>query len=385
MIAFCSGLVGCARYQFYSKPVPYTPTQEQIAAVQAKRTEDAEIRAMAKTAPQREGSYRINTNDVLQIRVAGTPQWDLTARVAEDGSIRFPPIGVVQVLGRTERELEEEIQDKLKGAEILKQPQVTVFVSETHPRTVYLFGSIASPGEYTLEGGMRFLDLVALGGGISQGAGTSAYVIRPRENGAAPAITEVVEGYTENRITIDLEGLLIKGEMEWNIPLWPGDIVNVPAPDPGWVHVTGPGIKNPGTYPLITLLGLQGTEVSPTGVQNLVPYPLTRSSKSLRQAIDEAGGLKYEASRRILILRESEEGEREYLDVDYRKVLADSRSDVPLQTRDTVVVKYNPTRWVVGSFVRLVQEIVRVGVSLTYDLNDNSRGSSGGGNVTFIN
>ena len=378
---------GCATMHT-PPPTAEAPTVEEFTAAQRAKLEQAAMREIVRKAPEREGSYRIARNDVVEISVFAAPEWDRTARVGADGIIRVPPLGEITVLGMTERELEQYLQDQLREKQYLKQPQVTVIVTETHPSEVYLFGAVGSPGAYPLMEDVKLLELFAAGGGIGAGAGTTAYVIRYDESMTPEETVAAADaGIEENRITIDLEGLLIRGEPEWNISLWPGDVVNVPVPDPGWVHVTGPGIVNPGTYPLITFLGLQGREVSPSGAQSLVPFPLTRSSKSLRQAIDEAGGLLFEANRRVLVLRETESGERKYIHVNYKKILRDTRNDVPLQTRDTVVVNYHPVRYVIGTTIRIVQQVIRVGVSLTYDLNDDNDGgssTSGGGSVVFI-
>jgi polysaccharide export outer membrane protein len=319
------GIVGCARRPIAPPVVSPAPV---VVDPEAKAREEAEMRERLSRAPRREGSYRIGPNDLLDIRVFRNPDMNLVARADGGGVIRFPPLGEINVRGLTERQLENLLQDRLRD-KYIKDPNVTVLVSEPHPREVFVFGAVARPGLYPLVGEMRLLDLLSKAGGIT-GAGSVAYVIRyngPTTDTKAQA--DPANEPSEQRITIDLDGLLVKGERHWNIPLWPGDLVNVPVPDPGWIHVTGPGIVRPGTYPLITYLGLQGREVSPTGAQSFVPYPLTRSSKTLRQAIDEAGGLKWEANRRILIVRKGEDGKESFVWGDYKRILRDTRNDVP--------------------------------------------------------
>jgi len=359
------GVVGCARRQVSVPPI--RDIQETLDT-QAKALQEAEMRERLSRAPRREGSYRIGTNDVVNITVFRSPEYNAITRVDGKGFIRFAPLGEIEAAGLSERELERDLEGRLRD-KYVKEPHVTVFVSETHPREVYLFGAVGRPGVYPITGPMNLLDLLSRAGGVPSAGGNVAYVIRYdtattfSKEGAPP------ESYSaENRMTIDMEGLLVRGESYWNVPIWPGDLVNVPVPDPGWVHVTGYGIERPGTYPLMTFLGLQGREVSPTGVQSLVPYPLTRSSKTLRQAIDEAGGLKWEANKTIQILRVGKDGKSDFIRVSYGAILKDTRNDIPLQSRDTVIVNRSTLKYVAVVTGRRFEQIFRFNVYAYYDL-----------------
>ena len=358
---------GCKRFQ--ATTVPVIPVAATTAATtETRAVQEAEMREILGRAPRPEGSYRIGPNDIMDIRVFRNPDMNAVTRVDGNGFIRFPPLGEIEVSGLTERRLEALLEGRLRD-KYVKEPQVTVLVTELHPREVSIFGAVSRPGRYPMVGEMRLLDLLGKAGGLSGSAGSSAYVIRyDTPTTHAKEQGESGPQLAERRITIDLDGLLIRGEKFWNIPLWPGDLVNVPVPEPGWIHVTGPGVVRPGTYPLITFLGLQGREVSPTGVQNLVPYPLTRSSKSLRQAIDEAGGIKWEASKSILILRRGEDGKEQFLLGNYRKILRDPRNDIPLQTRDTVIVDRDRVRYVAAVIGRTFAQVFRFTIYSEYDL-----------------
>jgi len=375
-ICLAFGMVGCARHRALASPIP--AFQEEPQKVEAKTLQEAEVRELLSRAPRREGSYRIGPNDVIDIRVFRNPDMTLVARADGNGVIRFPPLGEIKVGGLTERQLEALLQDQLRD-KYIKDPHVTVLVTEPHPREVFIFGAVGRPGLYPFAGEMRLLDLLSKAGGITGVAGSVAYVIR--YNGPTTDTKAQAEPGLESsqqKITIDLDGLLIKGEKYWNIPLWPGDLVNIPVPEPGWIHVTGPGVVKPGTYPLITFLGLQGREVSPTGAESFVPYPLTRSSKTLRQAIDEAGGLKWEASNRILIVRKGEDGKEQFVWGNYKAILRDTRNDVPLQTRDTVVVNRVPIKYAGVLIGKVAVQVIRFTIYAEYDVfNQGARGATG--------
>jgi polysaccharide export outer membrane protein len=364
-------------------PPTISPEPKALDA-EAKAREEAEMRERLSRAPRREGSYRIGPNDVIDIRVFRNPDMNLVARADGSGLIRFPPLGEINVTGLTERQLETLLQDRLRD-KYIKDPNVTVLVSEPHPREVFVFGAVARPGLYPLVGEMRLLELLSKAGGVTGGAGTTAYVLRydgPTTGGKEGTASE--NSPAERRVTIDLDGLLIRGEKHWNIPLWPGDLVNIPVPEPGWIHVTGPGVVRPGTYALITFLGLQGREVSPTGAESFVPYPLTRSSKTLRQALDEAGGVKWEANNRIQIVRKGEDGKESFVWGNYRAILKDTRNDVPLQSRDTVIVNRVPIKYATVLIYNAAVQVIRFTIYAEYDVFNQNRGAGGGGTTTAM-
>lgn len=358
----------CSRWRAGSPAIP--PASEAAPDAEERAAFRKALEEYLRRAPKPEGSYRIGPNDVVEITVYRQPDMNTTVRVDGDGLVRFPPLGELNVGGLTERQLEALLQDKLAEKRIIKDPQVKVFVSEPHPKQIDVFGAVRSPGRYPYAADMRLMDAIAAAGGPAADAGTVAYIIRYGNSPGKPSVegNEPSGVPEEQTIAIDLDGLLVKGEGLWNVPMMPGDLVNIPVPEPGWVHVTGLGIATPGTYPLITFLGLQGREVSRSGAEGLVPYPLTRSSKTLRQAIDEAGGLKFEASTRIVVLRKHEDGRSVMFTKNYREILKDPTRDIPLQTQDTVIVNRSLPRYVVYLVASAATEIIRITIHAEYDL-----------------
>ena len=153
----------------------------------------------------------------------------------------------------------------LKGAQLLRpgQPPVTVdltraiagdaavnvslaggetlVVPEDLTGYVIVQGEVVRPGRYRLKGDMRLIDLLALAGGLTERASvTQASLTR------GPSKTE----------PLALDGLLLRQEMDRNVPLQPGDIVTIPEETNNKIYVIG-DLKSPGVFPLkgqVTLL-----------------------------------------------------------------------------------------------------------------------------------
>jgi polysaccharide export outer membrane protein len=216
---------------------------------------------------------------------------------------------------------------------------------------VAVVGAVAKPGRFSLLGERSLIDVLAEAGGLTEKAGSIAYVIRydkttsgsMRDSPTTVASSNAPPFASRARsIRIDLDGLLLRGEQHWNILLQSGDLVNVP--EAGWVHVTGPGVKKPGTY------------------------PLTRSTKTLRQILDEAGGVRFEVSRTMQLLRKSEDGSANVITLDYRSIVRDESSDVVLRAGDTIVTERTLVKGVLATIGRGLESIAHFGVYGTYSV-----------------
>jgi polysaccharide export outer membrane protein len=301
--------------------------------------------------------YHIGVHDILEINVFGYDKMNRTARVGSNGCINFPPLGEIHAAGLTERQLEAVLQDRLRG-KYLQDPHVTVFVKEARAGEVAIVGAVAKPGRYFLLGEKYLVDLLTEAGGMTEKAGNKAYVIRfrnateanpekknPTHDAASTSAANAFPldtGPVGERIDIDLDGLLLRGEPHWNIALVPGDLVNIP--EAGSVHVTGPGIKEPGTY------------------------PLTRMTKTLRQVIDEAGGLKFEATGRIAISRRDEQGRKRVIAVAYKDIVRGKREDVVLLAGDVIVLDRSAMKTPIAILGKVIDRVVRVGIGGTFNL-----------------
>ncbi len=169
------GSVGSA-----SSPTAFAPTEgaHLSAASQA---------AEALTAVARPGaSYKIGPLDVLNISVFKVPDLTKDLQVAEDGTINFPLIGEVEASGKTAKELEQSMGQKL-GAKYLHDPQVTVLVKEFNSQRVTISGSIKTSGVYSIKGPTSLMQLVAMSGDIDTSTDSGDIVVFRTVNGQRTA------------------------------------------------------------------------------------------------------------------------------------------------------------------------------------------------------
>lgn len=335
---------GCARSK---DRYPAPPEKINVTAELNERAIQRErmLAEMTRSQPG-SGSYRIGPNDVIDIKVFEQTRMDTSTRVGGNGRINFPPLGEIQAAGLTERELENEIQSRLRGSYI-RDPHVTVFTREIQARTYGIIGAVNLAGQYTSFGRMHLADLLSRAGGLKPEAGEVAYVIRFQE----PLDEE--EDYTSDTIKVDLDGLLVRGDRQWNIPLEASDLVNVPTA--GTVFITGPGIMKPGTYPLLNRMTLQ-------------------------QLVDLAEGLKFEGDRRILLVRTNEMGQKTVYNVNYNQLRASRTEDIQLRAGDKVIVDRTPFKTALAVIGRGAASVLRVvvGFDYRYNVNNEDEGSDNG-------
>lgn len=108
--------------------------------------------------------YRIIPQDVLDITVLQVPELSKAVTVDNNGAIALPFLGEVSVANKTPQQVSDELTRAL-GERFMKDPQVTVRVSEAQGRKVTVDGAVASPGAYVLSGPTSLLQVIALAKG----------------------------------------------------------------------------------------------------------------------------------------------------------------------------------------------------------------------------
>ena len=107
-------------------------------------------------------SYTLLPNDMIDIRVFQEDDLQTTTRVARDGTLNFPLIGVVRVGGKTTQEAAKLLRDLLEK-DYLVNPQVTVSVREYSKRTFTILGQVQRPGVYDFAENQTLTLLQAVG------------------------------------------------------------------------------------------------------------------------------------------------------------------------------------------------------------------------------
>jgi polysaccharide export outer membrane protein len=109
--------------------------------------------------------YRIGVGDKLNVRVFQVPDLSFDGLVIDtSGNIQMPLIGAVAGSGRTSGELASEIARRL-AAQYLRDPQVTVTVTEAASQKITVDGAVTTPGVYEMRGSTSLLQAVAMAQG----------------------------------------------------------------------------------------------------------------------------------------------------------------------------------------------------------------------------
>lgn len=279
-LALVAVLIGQAQVPAPSPQVPPAPAPAQAAAV-----------------------YDIGASDVLGIKVFGEEALSQTYTVDSDGSITFPLIGRFQVIGKSTREIEEELTKRLANGFLIR-PQVSVEIAQYRSRSIYVLGEVRNPGRYTIQGPQTLLEVIAHAGSTTPAA-SNTIIVQRYKDGIAASVTDPAlpdDGRTAEVMRVSLEDLR-EGRLMANILLQDSDTIIVPPAER--YYVTG-FVKQPGSFVL-------------------------RPGMTVRQAIAEAGGLTERGSTRgIKIIRKDKDGRELELNADM--------SDL-VQPNDTIRVR----------------------------------------------
>ncbi|HXK62556.1 MAG TPA: polysaccharide biosynthesis/export family protein [Acidobacteriota bacterium] len=255
---------------------------------------------------QIEQDYRIGPGDVLEILVFGEEGLSRTVRVAADGTVTLPFLDSLKVAGMTALEVESLVKQGL-SRDVIRDPQVSVFIKEYRSQSVFVLGAVQRPGEYQLVGSLHLIDALAMAGGLDlETAGEKAVVQRTFiENGVERS--DVVQ--------VNLKTLLDAGDASLNLRLHPGDVVQVSEKVLQLYYVVGE-VNRPGAFQL-------------PGDQALL----------LTQAVAWAGGtMKTAESEKGLLVRYDENGQRQEIAVNFEDIIKGRRPDFTVQANDVIFI-----------------------------------------------
>ena len=260
--------------------------------------------AMAKPADQN-ADYIIGADDLLEIDVFQAEELHKAVRVSSQGYISMALIGEVKAKGLTPVQLEQQLSKKLEKYMI--EPRVSVSIKEYKAQKIGVIGSVKNPQMYMVTGQRYLLDMLTMAGGIAGDAGDFCYILRSAD-GEKPGTTKT------DSFVINLEELLVKGDFSLNVPVFGGDVINVPKT--GIVFVDGP-VRRPGPFPF-------------------------KLKMTLMEAIITAGGAKFEADQSdVKILRDKGDGTRELISVNYKDIADSKSNDIQVKENDIIVMGTN--------------------------------------------
>lgn len=162
--------------------------------------------------------YKIGIGDTIKINVWKNPDLSVTVPVRPDGRISAPLVGDMLVAGFTPEEVSVFIEIKLK--EFIRTPNVVVIMvnlgSTKYLSRVRVTGAVVNNVSINHQPGMTLLDAILAAGGTTEFAKSSETKLFRRMQGETVLIP------------INLESILIQGNLTENIILQPGDTITVP-------------------------------------------------------------------------------------------------------------------------------------------------------------
>ncbi len=161
-----------------------------------------------------EEGFLIGHGDRLRIDVWGQEELDSDVIVQPDGKISLPLVKEVIAAGLTVDALRQELDKRYR--EFIREPTVSVTVSEINSLKIYVLGEVNSPGEIDLLSYTDVLQAIAKAGGFS---------IYAKKNKV-----EIIRTFGGQKIKTRFNySQVVRGKnLQQNIPLKPGDVIIVP-------------------------------------------------------------------------------------------------------------------------------------------------------------
>lgn len=120
--------------------------------------------------------------DQITVSVFGAEDLTRSGIIDSSGAFSMPLLGQVVAAGKTPAELEAYIADRLRG-DYVRNPQVTVGVTEIRSRTVTVDGAVALPGIYPVMGRTTLQQAVAQARGATEFAQLREVIVFRNING----------------------------------------------------------------------------------------------------------------------------------------------------------------------------------------------------------
>ncbi|HHR5885419.1 TPA: polysaccharide export protein [Providencia alcalifaciens] len=242
---------------------------------------------IAKSNPQLEAQlagydYRVGVGDVLAITVWNHPELTIPAGsyrsaadsgnwVHADGTIYYPYIGKVTVLGKTISEIRKLVSTRLSA--YLEAPQIDVSIATFRSQKIYVSGEVTKPGSLPITNvPLTILEAFNTAGGLTEKADWDNVIL--------------TRGGKE--IKISLQSLIQYGDLTQNYLMLSGDVLYVPRNDAQKVFVMGE-VEQPATLTidragmsiteaLSKSSGLNQTTASATGI--FVIRPINKQAQN---------------------------------------------------------------------------------------------------------
>ncbi|AFY37964.1 polysaccharide export protein [[Leptolyngbya] sp. PCC 7376] len=301
----------------FSSPSPSSPSFVNNGVLPSPEILDAE--------------YRLGAGDTIQLEFFNTPEYNGQFAIDPTGSITAPLVGRVVLRDLTIAGAGDRLAEVY--ASELRYPDVDVILINRRPLQVVFSGEITQPGLYTFPSNTNgqapklYQALQNAGGITAAGDIERIQVIRDSTD---PTLSHTV--------SINLLALLNQGDLNQNIDLRDGDVVNIPSAP----------IINTDTINQLALSNARSQSTLPVDVAVLgevgLPGPYrfgAGDQTTLVRAIQQAGGLTPFADvHEVTLERTTRTGNIQKITIDLFTILESGRidQDVALQTGDVIQI-----------------------------------------------
>jgi polysaccharide export outer membrane protein len=175
----------------------------------------------------------IGPGDLLDLSVFDVPELVLKVRVDVNGCVSLAFLGDLKLAGMTVGNAQRLIARELVARQLVKDPQVSIFIEEFATQGITVYGEVNAPGIYPLMGPHHLYDVISAAGGLTLKSGRTVTVLHA--------------GQSDHPEVVALANLNATGNPleHANVPIYPGDTIIVSKA--GMVYVLGE-VNKPGAF-----------------------------------------------------------------------------------------------------------------------------------------
>ncbi|KAA6461157.1 polysaccharide export protein [Acidobacteria bacterium AB60] len=307
-------MVGAATLLSLSLVGVVSSAADAHAQVKGSQQLEADVTAASAKSPADRHGYVLGPQDALTIRVLDEDDiGEKPYTVDLNGEIALPRVGAVHVAGLTAAEVQARLTERYHA--YLKNPVVTVSITEYRSQPVTLLGAVANPGVHQIEGRKTLFQVISEAGGLKQEAGNTIQITRELQYGALPLASAHSDPSGKFSVgDISVRSILKAEDPGQNIAVMPYDVITVPKAE--MVYVVG-AVHKSGGFVL--------SERSEMSVLELL---------SLAEGMDRTAG-----GKNARILRASNDSDhRNEIPLDLNKIIQGKSPDVSLRSNDILFV-----------------------------------------------
>jgi polysaccharide export outer membrane protein len=304
--------------------------------------------------------YQLGPGDLIEVQVVSHDDMTQSVRVSNSGEISLAMIGVIKVIDLTSFEVETLIANKIREKELIREPDVLVFIKEYQANPIYVSGAVVTAGEFVMSRELTAADAILLAGGLRFNAADEAYLHRRvtldaktlsvSDIASQPALARA----GDQVIKLDLRPLKEGRFFEVEFPLKKGDVLVVPQRQMNSFFVVG-DVIDPHNF------------VYPPGASLMVSQAISWAQGPTPTAKMSQG----------MLVRYDSAGNRSEVKVDYAAILSGKEPDFPVQPNDIIFIPGSVAKTIANGLVQatglmIMQQSFRYGRQVQYSNRDNA-------------